>query len=72
MVLPPVDRRRRRGRARAARRPSYAHGYYDRDNAAYRAWDEISRDRETFTAWLRRIEKGESTKGDPDTERGEP
>ena len=28
--------------------PSYAHGYYDRDNAAYRAWDAISRDRETF------------------------
>jgi len=33
-------------------RPSYADGYYDRDNAAYQAWDAISRDRETFTAWL--------------------
>ncbi len=32
--------------------PSYAHGYYPRDNAAYRAWDAISRDREAFTAWL--------------------
>ena len=32
--------------------PSYAHGYYERDNAAYRAWDAISRDRERFTAWL--------------------
>lgn len=32
--------------------PSYAHGYYDRDNAAYREWDAISRDRERFTAWL--------------------
>jgi glutaconate CoA-transferase, subunit A len=32
--------------------PSYAHGYSDRDNAYYRAWDDISRDRETFTAWL--------------------
>ena len=42
--------------------PSYALGYYDRDNAAYLEWEKISRDRETFTAWLRRIEKGESTK----------
>src|SRR5207248_10675175 len=34
-------------------RPSYAHGYYERDNAFYVAWDEISRDRETFTDWMR-------------------
>jgi glutaconate CoA-transferase, subunit A len=33
--------------------PSYAHGYYDRDNEAYRAWDAISRDRDRFAAWLR-------------------
>jgi glutaconate CoA-transferase subunit A len=32
--------------------PSYAHGYYDRDNAYYRQWDTISRDRTTFSAWL--------------------
>jgi glutaconate CoA-transferase subunit A len=32
--------------------PSYAHGYYDRDNDFYTAWDAISRERETFTAWL--------------------
>jgi glutaconate CoA-transferase subunit A len=32
--------------------PSYAHGYYERDNAFYIAWDEISRDREQFEAWL--------------------
>ena len=32
--------------------PSYAQGYYDRDNAAYRAWDAISRDREAFRRWL--------------------
>ena len=32
--------------------PSYAMGYYDRDNGAYRAWDAISRDRETFRRWL--------------------
>ena len=32
--------------------PSYAHGYYERDNAAYRAWDRTSRDREAFAGWL--------------------
>jgi glutaconate CoA-transferase subunit A len=32
--------------------PSYAHGYYERDNFFYRAWDGISRDRETFSAWI--------------------
>ncbi|MFL5929604.1 MAG: CoA transferase subunit A [Gaiellaceae bacterium] len=35
-------------------RPSYAHGYYDRDNDFYVAWDAISRDRGTFTEWMRR------------------
>ncbi len=34
--------------------PSYAHGYYARDNAFYKAWDAIARDRETFAAWVRR------------------
>ena len=34
--------------------PSYAHGYYERDNVFYRQWDEIARDRDTFTAWVRR------------------
>jgi glutaconate CoA-transferase subunit A len=34
--------------------PSYAHGYYDRDNAFYVAWDEISRDRDRFAAWMKR------------------
>jgi glutaconate CoA-transferase subunit A len=33
-------------------RPSYAHGYYDRDNEFYRRWDGISRDRADFAAWL--------------------
>jgi glutaconate CoA-transferase, subunit A len=33
--------------------PSYAHGYYDRDNAFYVEWDAISRDRERFTEWMR-------------------
>jgi glutaconate CoA-transferase, subunit A len=32
--------------------PSYAHGYYDRDNAFYVAWDAISRDRERFQVWM--------------------
>jgi glutaconate CoA-transferase subunit A len=34
--------------------PSYAHGYYDRDNDFYVRWDEIARDRDTFTAWMER------------------
>lgn len=32
--------------------PSYAHGYYKRDNAFYIAWDPIARDRETFLTWM--------------------
>jgi glutaconate CoA-transferase subunit A len=34
--------------------PSYAQGYYPRDNAFYLAWDEIARDRPTFSAWMER------------------
>jgi glutaconate CoA-transferase subunit A len=34
--------------------PSYAHGYYDRDNQFYVRWDEISRDRERFREWMAR------------------
>ena len=34
--------------------PSYAHGYYKRDNVFYKAWDAISRDRDTFLAWMQR------------------
>jgi len=33
-------------------RPSYAQGYYERDNRYYREWDAISRDRPRFLAWL--------------------
>jgi glutaconate CoA-transferase subunit A len=33
-------------------RPSYAHGYYDRDNDFYEEWDTISRERERFLAWM--------------------
>lgn len=32
--------------------PSYTHGYTHRDNAYYKAWDHISRDREQFQSWL--------------------
>jgi glutaconate CoA-transferase subunit A len=32
--------------------PSYAQGYYDRDNAFYLNWDKISRDQEATEAWL--------------------
>jgi glutaconate CoA-transferase subunit A len=32
--------------------PSYAQGYYDRDNRFYLEWDAISRDQERLTAWL--------------------
>ena len=34
--------------------PSYAHGYYDRDNGFYVAWEAISRNRDRFLAWMRR------------------
>jgi glutaconate CoA-transferase, subunit A len=34
--------------------PSYAHGYYPRDNAFYVRWDEISRDRDRFHRWMQR------------------
>ena len=34
--------------------PSYAHGYYERDNAFYRVWDDISRSPEDFNAWVDR------------------
>ena len=32
--------------------PSYAYGYYQRDNAFYIAWDGISRDRDSFRSWI--------------------
>ena len=35
-----------------AAHPSYAQGYYDRDNAFYLAWDEISRDQAQTEGWL--------------------
>ena len=35
-----------------AAHPSYAQGYYDRDNAAYIEWDQISADRTRFLNWM--------------------
>ena len=32
--------------------PSYAHGYYSRNDAFYKQWDRISKDRDTFRAWV--------------------
>ncbi len=34
--------------------PSYAHGYYIRDNASYLEWDGISADRDRFQAWMQK------------------
>lgn len=34
--------------------PSYAQGYYARDNAFYLAWDGIARDRRRFSGWMDR------------------
>jgi len=43
--------------------PSYAQGYYMRDNAYYIAWDAISRERESFLAWMKEnvLAKGPET-----------
>jgi len=32
--------------------PSYTHGYSERDNDFYVAWDAISRDRDDFRRWM--------------------
>jgi glutaconate CoA-transferase subunit A len=32
--------------------PSYAQGYYSRDNSFYMAWDDIARDRQQFRDWM--------------------
>ncbi|HEX8917860.1 MAG TPA: CoA-transferase [Chloroflexota bacterium] len=33
-------------------RPSYVHGYYERDNTFYKEWEAISRDRDRFRDWM--------------------
>jgi glutaconate CoA-transferase, subunit A len=43
-------------------RPSYALGYYERDNEFYVRWDEVSRERERFVDWMREhVLEGEPT-----------
>ena len=37
---------------RGGAHPSYAQGYYKRDNAFYIAWDKIARDKEVFLKWM--------------------
>ena len=39
---------RRGGAVPGGAHPSYAHGYYARDNAYYKAWDAIARERDTW------------------------
>jgi glutaconate CoA-transferase subunit A len=34
--------------------PSYALGYYQRNNAFYKQWDAVARERESFQAWIDR------------------
>ncbi|MGH6740593.1 MAG: CoA transferase subunit A, partial [Bradyrhizobium sp.] len=40
--------------------PSYAQGYYPRNNAYYKQWDQVSRERDGFLAWMKQnvLDKG--------------
>jgi glutaconate CoA-transferase, subunit A len=38
--------------------PSYAHGFYERDNGFYQDWDDIARERTTFSEWMERFVLG--------------
>jgi len=53
-------------------RPSYALGYYDRDNDYYLAWDPIGRDRDAFRHWLDTEIPGapEAAQGAPEATQG--
>jgi glutaconate CoA-transferase subunit A len=44
--------------------PSYAAGYYDRDNSFYRRWDAVSRERDSFTRWMGRHVLGTADVGE--------
>jgi glutaconate CoA-transferase subunit A len=44
--------------------PSYAQGYYDRDNAFYLEWDKVSREEESLRAWLDEWVRGVSGRGE--------
>jgi glutaconate CoA-transferase, subunit A len=43
--------------------PSYAQGYYERDNRFYQFWDHISRSREKFSAWMQTYVLNEKAEG---------
>lgn len=44
--------------------PSYAHGYYSRDNFFYREWDAIAADRGIFCDWMKKhVLEREATDG---------
>jgi len=38
--------------------PSYAHSYYERDNAFCKQWDVIARERESFNGWMEKMVLG--------------
>lgn len=40
--------------------PSYAQGYYPRNNSFYKKWDDIARERDTFQTWMKEnvLDKG--------------
>ncbi len=40
--------------------PSYALGYYERNNSFYKFWDSIARERDGFTEWMKRHVLGTS------------
>ena len=44
--------------------PSFAQGYYDRDNAFYRDWDAIGRDPARLSAWLDEWVRGLAGRGE--------
>jgi glutaconate CoA-transferase subunit A len=44
--------------------PSYAQGYYDRDNRFYLGWDQVARDPATMDAWLKEWVYGLETHAD--------
>ena len=43
--------------------PSYAQGYYPRNNGFYKQWDAISRERDSFLAWMKDERAGERPRG---------
>jgi glutaconate CoA-transferase, subunit A len=40
--------------------PSYAQGYYPRNNAFYKQWDNIAKERDSFNAWMDKHIRGTS------------